>query len=339
MGVAMTDAGGGIRTSTAPAAGWLTGVPEVRVGVSSCLLGQNVRYDGGNKADAVVQALGRLFRWIPVCPEVEAGMGTPREPVRLVDRKGKPRMLGVESGTDWTNAMYGFASGHMQRFVQQNLRGYILKSKSPSCALGELPIYGPDGRPTETGRGLFAQVLVYRMPLLPVEEESYLHDFDRAASFVDEVLGYDRLLKFVRANPARTDLVRFHSRHELTVLARGSQHYRRLAHLAAAGRGASQKEVLLKYAQAFMRCLKLPATRANHARALRRASFQLERVISKWDKDVIDKAIVEYSRGTVQLSVPVNLVKQQIGSGASWLGGQSYFDPCPPEVLLAQLGG
>ena len=118
----MTDAEGGIRTSTAPAQGRLAGVPEVRVGVSSCLLGQNVRYDGGNKADPIVQALGRVFRWIPLCPEVEVGMGTPREPVVLVDRKGKPpnvRMVGVESATDWTNAMYEFASGHMARFVQQ----------------------------------------------------------------------------------------------------------------------------------------------------------------------------------------------------------------------------
>jgi uncharacterized protein YbbK (DUF523 family)/uncharacterized protein YbgA (DUF1722 family) len=337
----MSDAEGGIRTSTAPAQGWLEGVPEVRVGVSSCLLGQNVRYDGGNKADPVVGALGRVFRWIPLCPEVEVGMGTPREPVVLIDRNGKPpnvRMVGVESGTDWTNAMYEFASGHMARFVQQNLRGYILKSRSPSCALGELPVYGPDGTPMQTGRGLFAQVLVYRMPLLPVEEERELHELGRAASFIDEVLGYDRLLKFVRANPARTDLVRFHSRHELTLLARGSQHYRRLAHLAAAGRGASQKELLLKYAQAFMRCLKLPATRANHARSLRRASFQLESAIATWDKSVIDRAIQDYARGEISLAVPVGLLRQHIGSGASWLGGQSYFEPCPPEVLLEQLG-
>lgn len=335
----MTDAGGRIRTSTAPAEGWLAGVPEVRVGVSSCLLGQNVRYDGGNKADPVVQALGRLFRWIPVCPEVEVGMGTPREPVVLVDRKGKPRMVGVESGTDWTSAMYDFASGHMTRFVQQNLRGFVLKSKSPSCALGDLPVYGPDGTPVDTGRGLFAQVLVYRMPLLPVEEERELHELDRAASFVDEVLGYDRLLKFVRANPARTDLVRFHSRHELTLLARGSQHYRRLAHLAAAGRGTTQRELLFKYAQAFMRALKLPATRANHARALRRASFQLGSSISSPEKSAIDAAIQEYSRGAALLSVPVGLVRQHIRSGASWLGGQSYFEPSPPEVLIEQLAG
>jgi uncharacterized protein YbbK (DUF523 family)/uncharacterized protein YbgA (DUF1722 family) len=292
-----------------------------RVGISACLLGEEVRFDGGHKRDPFLAAtLAPFVEWVRVCPEVEVGMGTPREPVVLVDRKGKPRMVGVESGTDWTNAMYGFASGHMSRFVQQNLRGYILKSRSPSCALGELPVYGPDGHPTQTGRGLFAQVLVYRMPLLPVEEEHELHDLDRAASFVDEVLGYDRLLKFVRANPARTDLVRFHSRHELTLLARGSQHYRRLAHLAAAGRGASQRELLLK-----------------HARALRRASFQLGSAISAWDKSVIDKAVQEYSRDGVPLSVPVDLVRQHIGSGASWLGGQSYFEPCPPEVLLEQL--
>lgn len=330
----MTDAGSGQRTSTSQRTGWLAGVPEVRVGVSSCLLGQNVRYDGGNKADAVVQALGQLFRWIPLCPEVEVGMGTPREPVRLVERKGRPRMVGVESGTDWTNAMYGFATERMPRFVQMNLRGYILKSRSPSCALGEIPLHGTDGSVTGTGRGLFAQVLVYRMPLLPAEEESSLQDFDRAASFVDQVLSYDRLLTFVRANPARTDLVRFHARHELTLLSRGSSHYRKLAHLAAAGRGASQKEVTINYAHAFMRCLKLPATCPNHARALRRAAFQAEHAIKKWYKEEIDKAIQEYSRGNVPLSLPVGLLRQQIAGGASWLGGQSYFDPCPPEVLL-----
>jgi uncharacterized protein YbbK (DUF523 family)/uncharacterized protein YbgA (DUF1722 family) len=335
--VAMTDAGRGIRTETAAGDNWLSGVPEVRVGVSSCLVGQNVRYDGGNKADAVVQALGRVFRWIPICPEVEVGMGTPREPVRLVAKKGRPRMLGVESGRDWTNAMYEFASGRMQRFVQQNLRGYILKSRSPSCALGDLPVYGADGTTGETGTGLFAQVLVYSMPLLPVEEETTLQDFDRAASFVDEVLGYDRLLRFVRKNPARTDLVRFHSQHELTLLARGSQHYRRLAHLAVAGRAKSQKEVTINYASAFMRCLKLPATRPNHARALRRASLQAEHAIGKWDKAEVDRTIQEYAKGVLPLAAPVGLLKQHIANGASWLGSQSYFEPCPPEILLESL--
>lgn len=314
---------------------WLAGVPKVRVGVSSCLLGQDVRYDGGNKANLVVQALGRIFKWVPVCPEVEVGMGTPREPVHLVQKRGMPRMVGVETGDDWTEEMVGFATELMPRWADMNLRGWILKSRSPSCALGDVPIHDRNGSVLETsGRGLFAKVLVYRMPLLPVEEESALQDFDRAASFVDEVLGYDRLLRFVRKNPDRNDLVRFQGMHELTLLARGSQHYRRLAHLAAAGRGTSQKENTINYSSAFMRCLRLPATRANHARALRRASLQAEHAIRKWDKVDIDKAIEAYTKGEVELSVPVGLLKQQITAGASWLGGQSYFDPCPPEILL-----
>ncbi|MGH2721926.1 MAG: DUF523 and DUF1722 domain-containing protein [Actinomycetota bacterium] len=322
------------------AADWLTSVPSVRVGVSACLLGQNVRWDGGNKADLVVQALGGVFKWIPVCPEIEVGMGAPREPLRLVQRRGMPRMLGVETGDDWTDEMVGYATDLMQRWADMNVRGWILKSRSPSCGLGDVPVYARDGSVAETnGRGLFAKVLAYRMPLLPIAEESALQDFDRAASFVDEVLGYDRLLRFVRKNPDRNDLVRFQGIHELTLLSRGSQQYRRLAHLAAAGRGTSQKENTINYSTAFMRALKLPASRANHARALRRASFQAEHAIKKWDKAEIDKAIGAYTKGEAELSLPVGLLKQQITTGASWLGSQSYFDPCPPEVLLETIAG
>jgi uncharacterized protein YbgA (DUF1722 family) len=219
------------------------------------------------------------------------------------------------------------------------LKGYILKSKSPSCALGDLPVHGRNGSIVRTGgRGLFAQMLVYKLPLMPVEEESALQDFDRAASFVDEVLAYDRLLRFVQANPQRTDLVRFHASHELTLLSRGSQHYRRLAHLAASGRGGSTKEILLKYAHSFMQTLKLPASPANHARALRRVSFQMQSSMPDSWKRELDRAIDAYAKGNSPLSTPVAMVKRHFGEGrGSWLGQQSYFQPCPPEVLLEEL--
>ena len=168
-----------------------------RVGISRCLLGDEVRYDGGHKRDALlISTLGALVEWVPVCPEVEVGMGTPREAIDLIESdEGVPagqarvRLLGVESRVDWTGRMTTWSAERVQTFA--DLDGYVLKSDSPSCGLQGVRVHGSAGM-ARIGRGLFAEALVQMLPDLPVEEERRLHDQSLRDDFLSRVLSYRR---------------------------------------------------------------------------------------------------------------------------------------------------
>jgi uncharacterized protein YbbK (DUF523 family) len=171
-----------------------------RVGVSRCLLGDEVRYDGGHKRDTtLVSTIGSLIEWVPVCPEVEAGMGTPREAIDLVASDdgvaaggARVRVLGVKSRTDWTETIATFSTARVSELRRENLDGYVLKADSPSCGLERVRVHRRD-RVSRDGRGLFAQVLVEAFPDLPVEEEGRLRDAEVRARFIDRVFERWRL--------------------------------------------------------------------------------------------------------------------------------------------------
>jgi uncharacterized protein YbbK (DUF523 family) len=164
-----------------------------RVGISACLLGREVRYDGGHKRDAfLTDVLGRLVEWVPVCPEVELGLGTPREPIRLVRIAGGLRMVTIHSGVDHTNAMNAWAQRRVEQLASADLCGYVLKKDSPSCGLEGVEVYGSGGIPERVGRGLFAAVLAGRFPDLPIEEEGGLSSPELRQRFIDRVFAYRR---------------------------------------------------------------------------------------------------------------------------------------------------
>ena len=164
-----------------------------RLGISACLLGQEVRYDGGHKRDAfLTDELGKYVEWVPVCPEVEIGMGTPREPLRLVRADGITRMLTTSTGIDYTDRMNEWATARVELLACEDLDGYVLKSKSPSCGVWNVKVAGVDGSTAMNGRGLFATVLLERFPLLPVEEEGRLADPAVRADFMERVIAYKR---------------------------------------------------------------------------------------------------------------------------------------------------
>jgi uncharacterized protein YbbK (DUF523 family) len=167
------------------------------VGISRCLLGEAVRHDGGHKRDScLIERLGPYVEWVPVCPEVEVGMGTPREPIHLVraDRgTASPpvRLIGVHSGTDWTERMHEWSRRRVAELARMGLAGYVLKAESPSCGLNDVRVTeGSDVR--RTGRGLFARALLEGIPNLPVEEETRLKDARARESFLGRVLAYHR---------------------------------------------------------------------------------------------------------------------------------------------------
>ena len=173
----------------------MTAVP--RVGISRCLLGEAVRYDGAHKYEpSVVETLGAHVEWVPVCPEVEVGMGVPREPIQLVERGARTgiRLVGVTSGTDWTERMQTWAAERIEALKAAHVSGFVLKARSPSCGVRDVPVKGGT-----SGRGMFADALLRAMPDLPVEDEERLRDAAVRELFLQRVIGY-------RAGTGRTNM-------------------------------------------------------------------------------------------------------------------------------------
>ena len=170
----------------------------VRVGISQCLLGDNVRYDGGHKLDSVlIETLGRYVEWVAVCPEVEVGLGTPREPMRLVSDAQAPRLVTINTGVDHTEAMNRFARQRVRELEALNLSGFVFKSASPSCGIKGVALFNAEGRETHDGVGLFARAFIAHFPLIPVEEEGRLHDSQAVKNFLERVLSYRRSRNYV----------------------------------------------------------------------------------------------------------------------------------------------
>jgi uncharacterized protein YbgA (DUF1722 family)/uncharacterized protein YbbK (DUF523 family) len=307
-----------------------------RLGISACLLGRKVRFDGGHKRDVfVTDMLGPWFTWVPVCPEVELGLGTPRESLRLVGPPTAPRLVAPRSGSDITEAMSRLAEARAGELAAQDLAGFILKKDSPSCGMERVRVHGRGGMPVRTGVGLFARALMARMPLLPVEEEGRLHDPLLRENFIERVFAYGRWRRFGAGRPSRGGLVRFHTAHKLTLLAHDPTGYRRLGALVARAAGRPLRDVLSDYAAEFMRALGVLATRPRHANVLEHVLGHLSSGLDAGGRREMVELIADYRRGLVPLVVPLTLVKHHARRlDVRYLLGQVYLDPHPRELML-----
>jgi uncharacterized protein YbbK (DUF523 family)/uncharacterized protein YbgA (DUF1722 family) len=240
----------------------------IKVGISACLLGNEVRYDGGHKRDtSLADTFGRFVEWVPVCPEVECGLGTPREAMRLVRVGNDVRMITVKTGTDLTTPMEKFARRRLPSLVQEGLSGYIFKKDSPSCGLERVKVYAA-GAPMRSGRGLFAAALIERLPHLPVEEEGRLSDARLRENFVERVFAYWRLRALFDSTWTVKALVRFHTAHKLIVMAHSPEAYRHLGRLTEEAAGRPRAEVARCYEERFMKALAVIATPRRHTNVL-----------------------------------------------------------------------
>jgi uncharacterized protein YbbK (DUF523 family) len=234
----------------------MAALPRIRIGVSACLLGDEVRYDGGHKRDPfLTDVLGPFVEWVKVCPEVEIGMGTPREPIRLTDEGGRIRLLSVNTGTDHTDAMAAYAARRTDALAGADLCGYVLKKDSPSCGMARVKVYRGDGPPSRTGVGLFAAALVARFPHLPVEEEGRLLDPRRRENFIERVFAYRRLRDLFESPWTVGDLVRFHTAHKPVLLAHSAQAYTRLGQVVAGATTINREVLRAQYSAGFMEAL------------------------------------------------------------------------------------
>jgi len=292
-----------------------------------------VRYDGGHKRDAfLTDTLGPFVEWVPVCPEVEVGLGVPRPPVRLVGRAEAPRLVIDKTGEDVTARMQRWASRRVRELAALGLHGYVLKRASPSCGLFRVRVYDDEGRPGAVGRGLYAAALSEALPLLPIEEEGRLADAGIREAFIERVFAAARWQAFTAQRPRARDLVAFHAAHKFAILAHSPRDYAALGRLVAAG---LTRDTLAAYGTRFMQALAVRATRARHVNVLQHLAGFFKRQLGDDERAELGEVIEHYRRGLVPLVVPLTLLKHHVRRLAiGYLADQVYLDPHPRELML-----
>jgi uncharacterized protein YbgA (DUF1722 family)/uncharacterized protein YbbK (DUF523 family) len=311
------------------------------VGISSCLLGEAVRFDGGHKRDGfLVDTFGTFVEWVPVCPEVEAGFGTPRESMRLVRSAGPPdtatvRLVTNKSGIDLTRHLERYSIRRVAELADERLSGYVLKKDSPSCGMTRVKIYAETGPPARAGRGLFAAQLMDQFPDLPVEEEGRLIDPGIRENFVERVFAYRRLRDLFEARWRAGDLVAFHTAHKLVLMAHSPVAYQELGRLVARVTTVQAAEMRRRYQSAFMAALSVLATRRKHANVLQHMAGYFKNTVDADSRAELLDTITRYRQGLVPLVVPMTLVRHHIRrAGTDYLAGQVYLEPHPAELML-----
>jgi uncharacterized protein YbgA (DUF1722 family)/uncharacterized protein YbbK (DUF523 family) len=311
--------------------------PPLIVGVSSCLLGENVRSNGGHsRDDFVVKGLGPYVRFVPVCPEAEVGMGTPREVVRLVGTAEAPRMVGTKSGKEWTEAMTGFGAERAEALAGDDLDGFVFKKSSPSCGLFRVKLYDKNGVPTYTARGLWATAVARRHPLLPLEEDGRLNDPRLRENFVERLFVYRRWKDTLARGGGVKDLVAFHASVKLTLLAHSPTAYSELGRLVAQVEPLPFPELCERYGAGLMAAMGVLTTPGRHANVMEHVLGFLKDALDAHDKAELRDLIHDHRLGLVPLIVPLTLLQHHLRRVpvAPWIREQTYLSPYPRELLL-----
>lgn len=308
----------------------------LRLGISACLLGQPVRYDGGHKRDGfLTDQLGPFVEWVPVCPEVEAGMGLPRPSMRLVRERDALRLLEKESGIDHSPRLSSFSRRRVRELRKLELSGYVLKKDSPSCGMTRVKVFGAKGMPRREGRGLFAEALLEALPDLPVEEEGRLNDPHLRENFIERIFAFARLRALFRDRWSPRKVVAFHTAHKLQLMAHSPSAYRSLGRRVAAVKEAPRAEFRKHYAAEFMAALRKLASRGRNVNVLQHAAGYFKRQLPSSARSELTDLIEEYGRGSVPLIVPITLVRHHASQlEVDYLKGQSFLEPHPRELML-----
>ncbi|MBI3667278.1 MAG: DUF1722 domain-containing protein [Acidobacteria bacterium] len=312
-----------------------SGAP-IRIGISACLLGENVRYDGGHKRDSFLTAtFGRYVQWVPVCPEVEMGLGVPRDTLRLEAIEGAVHLIMPKTGEDHTASIRRYAHKRLEELAREELHGYILKKDSPSCGMERVRVYGAGGMPQKTGRGLFAAALLERFPRLPVEEEGRLSDPRLRENFVERVFAYHRLRALFQARWGLKDLIAFHTAHKFQILAHSTKGYQGLGRLVAGAKSAAREKVRGSYEKGFMEALGVLATVRRNTNALHHMAGYLRPHLDDGCREELLSVIEDYRQGLYPLVVPLTLICHHARRfRVGYLLGQTYLEPHPKELML-----
>lgn len=306
------------------------------IGVSACLLGQLVRFDGGHtRSRFATDELAPWVRWVSVCPEVEIGMDIPRPAIRLVDEGDGMRLVAPSTREDFTARMRSYAERKVTALAGMQLDGYILKKDSPSCGMERITVHRGGNKLRRDASGMFAQELMERLPELPVEEEGRLNDRPLREHFIERTFARNRWKSLATHAPSRRRLIEFHTAHKLQIRVHDEELYMRMGRLVGAGASMDLAALYEHYGELFHAAFQVKASTGRHVNVLQHAMGYFKRVLDGREKQQLLTAIDDYAQGLVPLVVPLTLVRFNIERhGVEYLAGQLYFDPYPKELML-----
>jgi uncharacterized protein YbbK (DUF523 family)/uncharacterized protein YbgA (DUF1722 family) len=304
----------------------------LKIGTSQCLLGERVRYDGGHKANLyVLDVITPHFELIPVCPEVEAGMGVPREPVKLVSSEGDLKMVGVSSGSDKTEAMSELAIRRVEELKQAGLSGYIFKAGSPSCGLDV------DARGSaDKVKGLFAEAVTKAIPGIPVIDEGALADLAAREGWVERVFAFSRQMQFIGKPRSVGQLTMAHAQAKLQLEVHAPDAYEELfGFLRENSKKKGWEELSGEYLARFMEVLETPASEARHFETLKEVFNGVKPGLEGNAVKDLARILQDYRQGNLPLGVPLMLLRHYVrAQDHPTLNGQTYLEPGPRELVL-----
>lgn len=308
----------------------------ITLGISSCLLGHRVRYDGGHQHDRyLTDTLGRYVRYVPVCPEVECGMAIPRETLRLIGDPASPRLVTSKSGRDYTQQMRDWGDRRLEQLAGEGLDGFIFKRMSPSSGMERVKLYSPEGMPSNRGVGIFAKAFMDRFPHLPVEEDGRLHDPVLRENFIQRIFVHKRWRDLLAGNKRRGGLVDFHTSHKLLLLSHSEKEYREMGRLVAKARELPVEELFNRYEALLMAALKKRSTVNKHVNVLTHILGHFKLLLGPEEKRQALEILEQYHQGLIPLIVPLTLLNFFVKKYRNdYLAGQYYLEPHPLELKL-----
>ncbi len=309
---------------------------KIRLGISSCLLGNNVRYDGGHKLDrSLTDTLGKYVDYVPVCPEVECGLSIPRPSMRLEGNPDAPRLIVTSTREDLTERMETWAKKRVTELEKEDLCGFIFKSDSPSSGMERVKIYNEKTMPVKNGVGLFAAMFMEHFPLLPVEDEGRLHDPGLRENFIERIFALKRWRETLIAKNFKKSLIDFHTKHKLLILAHSTKHYQMMGKLVAAQKNFSAKDIQKQYQDLLLEALKIKATPAKHVNVLQHMMGYFKDQLSADEKKELLDLIHAFRNGYLPLIVPVTMISHYVRKyDEPYLQEQVYLNPHPAELQL-----
>jgi uncharacterized protein YbgA (DUF1722 family)/uncharacterized protein YbbK (DUF523 family) len=308
----------------------------LKLGVSACLLGQRVRYNGGHTRDHfLADTLGSYVDYVPVCPEVECGMPIPRETLRLVGEPENPRLLTTKTKKDMTEQMTSWAAGRLDALARENLCGFIFKSASPSSGMSGVKVYTEAGMPSKRGAGIFARMFMDRFPMLPVEDEGRLHDPVLRENFIERIFVYKRWQDLLTAGKTRGGLVDFHTRQKLLIMAHSPTHYREMGKLVADAKAFSPDTLYDQYAELLNTAMSLRPTIKKNLNVLLHIMGYFKKDLSADEKQELLEIFDQFKQHYLPLIVPITLLNHYVKKyDQSYLKNQVYLTPHPAELGL-----
>jgi uncharacterized protein YbgA (DUF1722 family)/uncharacterized protein YbbK (DUF523 family) len=309
---------------------------KIKLGISSCLLGNAVRWNAGHKLDKyLANTLGQFVDFVPVCPEVEAGFGVPRESMRLVGDPENPRLITFKTKTDHTDQMQRWAKKRVKELEREDLCGFIFKSDSPSSGMIRVKVYSEKGMPVKKGVGMFARAYMDHFPGLPVEDDGRLNNPAIRENFIERVFSFKRWRESFAERRSMGNLVKFHTCNKLLLLSHSQNHYRQMGKLVAGGKKLPIKTLYSQYEQLLMEALELKTTIKKNNNVLQHLMGYFKKQLSADEKQELLEVFDQYRKWLVPLIVPITLINHYVRKyDQPYLKMQTYLNPHPVELKL-----